>query len=74
MTYELLAERASTRFILCSLSELWILHILDLFLAQDLRRLREELFILLVILVSNRPFNCSRVIFALPKIVIILAA
>lgn len=72
MTYELLAVRAMTRFNLSSLSELWIRYTFDLPFAHALRRIREELLTLVIILVSRRISNCSRVVLALPRIVITL--
>lgn len=61
-----------TRFNLSPLSELWIGYAFDLHFAHALRRIREELLTLVIILVSTRFFNCSRVVFALPRIVITL--
>ena len=72
MTDELLAVRAIIRFVLCSLSKLWNLYTFDLLLAYALRRIREEWFTLVIIFVSRRFFNCSRVASALPKTVTIL--
>ena len=72
MIHDLLAVRAMSKFNLSSLSELWIRYIFDLLLAHALRRIREELLTLVIILVSRRIFKNSRVVLALPRIVITL--
>ena len=72
MIYDLWAVRARTKFNLSSLSELWIRYIFDLLFAHALRRVREELLSLAIILVSRRIFKLSSVVLALPRIVITL--
>lgn len=72
ITYELLAVRAMTRFVLYSLGELWILYTFDLFLAHALRRMREELSTFVIILALKRLCSCSRAAVALSRFVITL--
>ena len=72
MSYELSTARAVTRFNLSSLSELWMLYTFDFLLAHAPGRTRGEVWILVIILVSRRTFNCSRRVSDLFKIVITL--
>ena len=68
MIYGLLAVRAIIKFNLSSLSELWIRYIFDLLLAHALRRIREELLTLVVILVSRRIFNFRELSLLCPEL------